>query len=248
VNTLVIRASQMRHLENHAEAQFEQRMVNRFFEYFPQQGAFLGAPRVREVVRFGITRATERGYGSRLEQSYYLSLMVILGAGFETDPQLAFGAPILANRNVSAPAGRIAAFYDAAMTFLDTICGEDNEHLVRALIRVRDFDLAAFDAPDRARQADAIAAVLEKLYPEKAAAVGGQVLRQLAVSGAELAHAAGLEGPRGAMLCAGLAFLLGSGFDRDPQFPWVEDALRATDHRAEKLHAGAIAFLRAGLG
>jgi hypothetical protein len=244
---LVIREPQLRHLEDHAEAQFERRMLERSFEYFPQQCAFLGAPRVRQVVRFGIARATDAGYLSQIEQSYYLALVFMLGAGFETDPQFRFVPSILAGPRRAAPAARIAACYDAAMRFLDDVCGDDNEYLVRALVRVRDFDLAAFDVPDRARQADAVAGALTALYPEKAAALGGAVMRDLALSGGALASEAGLDGPRGAMLCAGLAFMLGSGFLHDPQFPWVEDALRAPARRAEMLHDGAMAYLRAAL-
>lgn len=244
---LVIRESQLRRLESHAEARFEERMVDRSFEYFPQQCGFLGAPRVHEVVRFGMARAAERGYLSQIEQSYYLALMFMLGAGFETDPALPFVGPVLTSPRIASPAARIAACYDRAMPFLDAICGEDNEHLVRALVRMRDFDLEAFDVPGPARLSDAIAGALEALYPEKAAVLGGAVMRELAITGAEVARRSGLEHPRGAMVCAGLAFMLGSGFDRDPQFPWVEDALRVHEHRAEQLHDGAMAYLRAAL-
>jgi hypothetical protein len=53
-----------------------------------------------------------------------------------------------------------------------------------------------------------------------------------------------LAGPRDATLIALHMFLLGSGFDRDPQFPWVAESLMgAAPDRAVRLFRASLEFL-----
>ena len=63
-----------------------------------------------------------------------------------------------------------------------------------------------------------------------------------------LAGQFGLNSHRAVCLLAGLGFMLGSGFHRDPQFPWAQDALPPQGRAdLDKLRSGAMEYLEHGL-
>ena len=118
---------------------------------------------------------------------------------------------------------RLVAGTRRANDGLDVIQGSDNGRLVRMLVRIRDLE------PDALPAADDVAVWLAGLAPGHAeqdanaitlaerAAVHICAQRRL---GAGAAHA----------VVALHALLIGSAFDRDPQFPW---ATRALDERGD---------------
>ena len=63
--------------------------------------------------------------------------------------------------------------------------------------------------------------VLEKLYPQKASAAGEKAMKQLARTAVERAKAQGAKSARPALIGAIHAFVLGSGYQTDPCYPWT---------------------------
>ena len=74
------------------------------------------------------------------------------------------------------------------------------------------------------------------------------MLDVLVATAVERARHYELRGERGPALCLVLMFMLGIGFDTDPQFPWIEQTLaeRAPapqDTRVDRLYEQSMAFL-----
>ena len=89
---------------------------------------------------------------------------------------------------------------------------------------------------------------LSRFYPQKAAHQGESATRAVVRDAAVLARRHAVTGQQHVGLLAGLGFMLGSGFHRDPQFPWALAALtpdRPADPGA--LLAQARAYLEQGL-
>ena len=242
---LVIRREQMDLFEQEAVRNFENRMLAHLQECFPKHSKFLGEPGVRQVIRCGLERA--KGYGLETERGLrlYVDLMFLLGSGFDADPQLPWAAEILNDKKLPDEAFRIDRLHEKATEYLDKVGGARNEHIDRVLRQIRQERIEAFPA---SRSADYILPWLNLLHPEKCQYVGEACLRRLLERGVERAEAHGLASPRGVLVCVALMFILGSGFDADPQFPWVAAILNDPsgdhpDQRAQRLHLAAMEYL-----
>jgi hypothetical protein len=89
---------------------------------------------------------------------------------------------------------------------------------------------------------------LASIYPEKYRELSETQRKRLVEQGHECARTHGLDAAQGPVLCSGLALLLGHGFARDPQFPWIADVLndqRLSDpaQRLAAMKAAAVSHL-----
>lgn len=91
---LVIRDAQLREL---AAEQRVARVLARLRRNFPERCAELGDDGLRELVRVGEARAHAHGFTEPSRVSQYLNLVVAFGPSFDTDPQTAWAADILAD-------------------------------------------------------------------------------------------------------------------------------------------------------
>jgi hypothetical protein len=248
---LVIRKEQMQALKASVELQFEERLGRHLFEAFTRQCERLGAAQVGAVVRLGVARARRHGYVGERDVFLWLCLMLMLGSFFDDDPQLQWVADIVGGPSLAAgDRAPLLRLHAAAMSYLDRVAGEDNEHLVKALIRVRDFDAALFRDRDQGGLLAELPRICEAWYPQKAAVQGPAATGATMTTAAEQARARGLTSSFGQGIYAGVAFMLGAGFAGDPQFPWASAALAtdgAGDGRAAALYAEAMAYLQFGL-
>ncbi len=231
-----------------AAKRFEDRTVQHVKEFFPKHCEILGEGPVRQVIRRGIERAEDHGLTSERDVTLYIGLMFMLGSNFDLDPQLPWAVEILDDDTTGNPNLRANRVYDKAMAYLDKVAGPNSEHLESALRRLRNGPIPEVPGASLGEFAEHMLAQLEATYPEKHAALGEDVLRKLIADGYEAARGYRLASRRGTTLYVSLMFMLGSGFDDDPQYPWAaavlgdEGAGRADD-KAERLHAEAMAHL-----
>jgi hypothetical protein len=247
---VVITSAQMRIFDELAMRRFEDAMLDRLAEPFDRQMRWLGREPMREVVRLGVNRVDTYGIEGDDTIFTYLCLMLMLGAFFDEDPQLPWAGAALLAPGVGSTE-RVEKVYALAMDYLDRVAGAENEHLVRALCRLRKLDPSTIDAIPREDRLEALAVILSRLYPEKAEAQTPEATRATLTQAMATAEVHGLSGGLGASLCAGLAFMVGAGFAADPQMPWVARTLAAPLAEAEKtarLHREIMGFLAFGLG
>jgi hypothetical protein len=222
---LVIRAPQFEAFEQAAIDLFEERMLGYLTESFPKQAGLLGPAQMRRVIALGWERAERHGHRTEREIYLYLTLMMMLGSWFDEDPQLPWATAWLTASSPAHAPTRLNRLHDETMTYLDTIAGENNEHLIKALVRIRDFDLASVNAIPVAQFDEEISGILTRFYPQKAAYQGEEATRAVVRNARVLAQQHSLGEQKEVALLASLAFMLGSGFYRDPQFPWAQEAL-----------------------
>jgi hypothetical protein len=222
---LVIRAPQFEAFEKAAIGQFERRMLGYLTESFPKQAGLLGPAQMRRVISLGRERAVHYGHQTEREIYFYLTLMLMLGSFFDEDPQLPWAAERLADQSIAHPPARLNRLHSDTMAYLDRVCGENNEHLVKALMRIRDFDPASAGAIPPEQFEDEMVRTLSRFFPQKAAYQGESATRAVVRGAAVLARRHAVSDQRHLCLLAGLGFMLGSGFHRDPQFPWAQEAL-----------------------
>ena len=245
---LIVREQQMRALDPEALREFEERTVPRLRNKFPPLCTALGDATLRGVIEFGVERGARHGLSANQDLWGYLDLMLMLGSHFDVDPQLPWAQRGLDNPDERDPRERLLTVQTSAVQYLDIVGGPQGKRMVAALRRIADRDWTRWStAPGRAVD-EAIAQTLAEVYPEKWDNLQGWGrTRALVESGCIAAAHHQLPLDWGTMVFVLLQLMLGSGFDRDPQFPWAARALSpardlAGAHPATALHTEARAF------
>ena len=247
---LVIRQAQLEVLGEIQRHVFETRLVRHFLGLYPRECTEAGGePQIGRLVARGVRRATAHGFTGRSEVGMFVALMFILGDAFDADPQMPWAARQLDDRSIPLEL-RPAIVFDSAIDYLGETAGEKCEYIVRAMLRLRSYDLAS--APDSSGElwVDDLCGVLQGYYPEKFDYQGGAANRALVSLGRQNAERWGFRSNSGAALYVILMFMLGSGFDGDLLFPWAKAALRAEGgekERMEGLFHAAMAHLENSL-
>ncbi|BDC48119.1 hypothetical protein F183_A04350 [Bryobacterales bacterium F-183] len=242
---LVFRQSQMNTLAAGLRAHYEEELARHFLDTYPRECRQAGGPaQIHKLVVAGIERANQRGFQSQSEVSMYISLQFILGASFDTDPQLPWAKKTLEDRRIASPELRLRCVFGETIDYLTAIAGDKSQHIVRALIRLRDGDLSTVPPVDD-RWTDNMLDLLRKLYPQKFDHQGVEANTLL------LNDALGkcdfflnLKTAQGKGLIAILMFMLGSGFENDHLHPWTSRILMdprfaTEEERVSALHQAA---------
>jgi hypothetical protein len=187
-------------------------------ESFPEDVARLNGKDLRAIVRLGMERSRSHGGVTTQDMYLYLTLMFMLGSYFDEDPQLAWAKGLL-GRGLA-----MSVVHDQAQRYLNSVAGEANEHLIKALVRVGRLDLTRLPNADAEDFEPAIQRLLRSLYPTKYGVQGAEANRELAKLGKARAEKYAMPGA-GAAILTTVAFMLGTGFDRDPVHPWLQSAL-----------------------
>jgi hypothetical protein len=251
---LVIREEQMAILEQDAIRHLETRLLEHLQEYFPKHCKILGETQVRKTIRLGVERAGRYDLVSERDIHLYVGLMFMFGSYFDTDPQLAWAGTILTDDSTVHSQAPIDRLYETAMDYHDQVAGKTSELLVSALNLAKELPASALVRTEREkRQGVSFGAhmlkVLASLWPEKYDLIGKEAIRALVENAYEPAKAYRLQNELGAAIYIALMFMLGSGFDKDPQYPWAEAILQDTSSpdgadKGDQLYAGAQKHLR----
>jgi hypothetical protein len=246
-----IRREQMAILEQAALKRFEDEMAVHLRKFAPKHSQVIGEDAVRRVVRIGIERAARYGLTNRGPVRFYLELIFMFGSEFDTDPLLAWAGGCLRDPSVDDQMERADRLYGALLDHLGRVAGPDNAYSIEALRRIdrarpEDYPASAADFEEVALRG------LRDLYPQKCDDAGEPALRGVIRRGRELARRYAAEDDLGVALFIALLFALGHGFDHDPLFPWISEALsdpRVADprRRVTRLHTRMKTYLHEAL-
>ncbi|MYN10902.1 hypothetical protein [Pseudoduganella aquatica] len=250
---LVIRNTQLEAFGPLLRQRFEHELAARLVASYPRECRQAGgADQILLLVRQGVQAAAAQGYTSKRQAGIYVALTFILGVDFASDPQLPWVADYLDEQAIADPTVRLEQLFSATLDYLAATAGSDGQRVVRAMLRMRAFDLAA--APRRTGEAwiSDVAAIFQQFYPEKYRHQGDALMRRVIWSGRRRAKQYGLAAPAGVFVFLELMFMLGSGFDHDPLHPWAaailnDERIAGEAERTERLYAAAMAHLAQSL-
>jgi hypothetical protein len=245
---LKIRDEQMQAFEQAALNERENRLLEYLKEFFPTHYQILGEDQARKLIDLGVDQAKTYAITVDRELCLYINLMLMIGSGFDTDPQLPWAAEILGNSASTNISGKVKRLYNRAMGFLDQVAGLDNEHSERVLQKLRETPIDVLLPPVTEDFTEHTLTHIRKLYPEKYALVEETGMRGLIQTGLRRAAGYGITSPRGTGIMIGMMFLLGHRFDIDPQFHWAKAALQDEsiadpNERVARLYENGKAFL-----
>ncbi len=221
----VIRSDQMKVFEDAAKAKFQDWVLTHLREHFANYCEVLGEQPMRELIRHGCREAEEQGFVTEHEIALFIDLMVMLGSGFATDPQLPWAAEILTKESIASPTERIDKTYEAAMAYIDRVIGKDKVFPMDAWAGAYRWRIPeASEWSSRGRD-PILLEQFSQWWPRKAEALGPTLLARLIRHAGQSAQQVRIVSLRGVGVFAGLMFLLGHHFHRDPAMAWAGRAL-----------------------
>lgn len=241
-----IRKEQMKAFEEAAVGNFDGHLVEKLKERFPKQCEAMGNEGLKALVRLGREQAEKHGFKTSRSIDAYVHLMPVLGSYFDRDPQVPWAAEILAKPGFKDEHARMEALRTRALEHVNQVSGPGGEHIKRALERLRASQLEGFARSGVPHFETYMLQRLAALYPEKAAAAGEIALRTVMRGAVEAARNYGLTNEAGVTLLVALQFMLGAGFDTDPQYGWAAGVLKDPGDaaaKARKLHEAAMRYL-----
>lgn len=214
---------------------------------FPQHCLVLTDGGTRPAVELGIARAQQHGFCAQGDLSAFVSLMVLLGADFDEDPQLPWARACLRTHKTAARGDAMEALLVAVADRMTPMIGPDGELYRRALAWAlhHGFDeIAASSGDDRG-----LHEILGRMFPAKYVLLGESVVQELVLRSRVSARTHSLTAGPAVGVYLALMFLLGSGFARDPFHPWAAHSLANSTladqtERARRLHAAGIVMIR----
>jgi len=244
---LVVRQGQLAVFEEPLLQQFETAMLARTQRYFPMDAALLGEAHLRAAIRQAARKAFALGFTEQSQVCRYFDLSLCLGTAFPSDPLLPWGEACLTGTR--GESGAFEQLFDAAVSYIEAVSGEDGEYATRAIVRARALSFAEAANPN-ADHGPSTLRILRKLWPQKfRRSSGDDQARFLALAG-QLSRRDDLDAPGPRQLYTILMFLLGSHFARDATIPWAREALIATtgaspEKRARTLYDAGMGFIDA---
>lgn len=216
---LKIRNAQIAAFERADAPHFEPRIIQHLKEAFPKHCGFLGEDGIRSVVRYGVTQAGAYGLTKQSAVGLFIDLMLLLGRGFDTDPQLPWAAEILNDETRADQGERADRLFERATAYLDQVSGPRNEFIDEAQRRILH---ASIEPPAHdARFEDEVSDRLRKIWPQKHTYLGEAGVRRFIQQGIEAAKRYGITEQSGFLVYLGLMYMLGGSFDTDPLFAWA---------------------------
>jgi hypothetical protein len=241
---LTIAPRQADSLRAAVERQFELRLLAHIEQFFTNHWRVIGPEQLRVVVRLGIERAREYRCVSERDVYLYVGTMLYVGSHFDTDQQLPWAGSILHREDTLGMPSRAELVYDAARSYMRSTYGSQNEHLQTALERVHGTIEKAQVSDLAPHSASELLLGLKWMFRRKFDYVGEAAMSALLKTCSAAVAQYGIATPRGAALYSGLMFMLGQGFDRDPQFPWAgavltDAAIVHPEQRVDRLYHAA---------
>ncbi len=250
---LVIRNAQVTALGQVTRDGFEEELTAFVLKNYPRESRQAGGPaQIRIFVRQGIAAAESFGLGTQRELRIFVALMLMLGADFPRDFQIPWAAEALAETSFPDATLRCEHLFGTALSYLEATAGKRGELIVRALLRVRAFDLRTVPSVLGAAWVTEVCGIWKRLYPEKFEFQGEAICRALIEHAIPRAHACGLHDAVGIFLHATLMFFAGIGYDRDPLHPWATAVLAGGSGApdpgiGQRLYAAAMEHLEQSL-
>lgn len=245
---LKIRKEQDEELGKIALKRFEDSMVEHIKEFFPKYYEVHGESLIREIIQYAVQHAGNYDFVTERDVCLYINLVLLLGSNFDIDKQLFWAEEILKDENITSSATRIDRLYDKAMEYFDRVAGTENEFLGRALLRIREISIENFSQTPAENTIDVSVALLQEIWPRKCQELGETTLNNLIGEAVISAKVYNITSERGLVLYTWLMFMLGSGFDKDPQFPWAakilhDESIIDQAKKVDQLYREAMAFL-----
>lgn len=248
---IVISATQMTALKQHANLAFVTEMTTHLNEFCPQLCRTLSKERLKNIVSEGIVRARQYEFTYRGPIRLFLELMLIFGHGFDEDPQYPWAIKTLQRQDFLNQMFKAGRLEHLARDYIEKVQGVDNRTSFQALQKLEILskrDDLIFSWIGLKRD---VLHIMELIFPSKLDYIGTTAAEDIIQRAKSISdNFFGKEYPRAAAVLAMLKFAFGTRCEDDPFYPWIGTTLRDPriihpQARAVRLERKAITWLKA---
>lgn len=241
---LRIRDEQMQSMRKSLTEDVEDELFEDVKRYFKERHSAIGDAQTRVAVRHGMERANHYGFTSLRGLALYVTLAFVLGSHFDKNPLYPWAQKNLVEDRDLVETTRSHRFYNALRRYARSTRDETGIYN-EPILRYPETPLPPYSS-DKTVEAYLIEQ-LRAIAPMQFEEAGEGLVEELVRVAMERAAERKILSAAGLSIYVPLTFLLGVGFDEDPQFPWAIEArgLRDDDGPesvALRMHTGAIAF------
>lgn len=241
---LRIRDEQVQSLRKSLKEDVEDELFEDVKQYFKERYSYLGEAQTRAAVRHGMERAAHYDFSSLRGLALYVTLSFVLGSHFDQNPLYPWARKNLVDDRLVVETTRTHRFYNALRRYARSVRDETGTYN-EGILRYPEAPLPPYSSKQTVEEY--LVEQIRLIAPMHFDEAGEGLVEELVMMAVERAGKMGIMSASGLSIYVPLSFLLGIGFDDDPQFPWASDArIPRPDDGPEsialRLHAGAIAF------
>ena len=203
---------------------FEDEMVEHVKGYFPNHFSAIGENGIRNTIGYAYKRAKSYGFTTQRNVCKYLNNMIIMGSNFDADPLHPWAHSILHEDNKKDSKIRIDKLSSKAIEVMTEIAGETHLYLNRTLLDLNNKSDEIFKKLINSDLTNA-SNILNGIFPQKLKSVGETNLNNMMKLGVVNANRYGIKSESCVLVYLLFMFLIGSGFDKDPQFAFASKNL-----------------------
>lgn len=217
-------------------ADFERKLLAALCSRFPRAKAWYGEGPLVAMVNAGLARSRELGVEAEEAIVDYLSTMLLLGHGFEKDPQTRWAAEVLAPSETTSPVQRMSELWAKVQVYREKVYGPGDALYRDALASLAGKDVEELTKHASRSQRDLLVQ-LSAMFPTKFTALGQEPFYELTRLSVEACRPFDLLDRWAVVMVAEFMFLFGAGCMTDPLYAWAPRALQDTQGMAvdEKL-------------
>ena len=174
--------------------------------------------------------------------------MLVFGSDFDQDPQYPWAQRILNDESIPGSDTRSRLLYDEELFYLEEVFGADGTIFINVLKKLRQDSLDNWSLYSYDNFEKDMLSKLNQIYPQKYENTAENSLCQLVKRGMSDSDQYGIGKPGYKSLYVSFMFLLGSGFNKDLQYPWASrvlnnQALANEDEKVTQLYTEAMDYL-----
>lgn len=236
---IIFRKDQLDAFNSVADTDFERILAGKLMELFPRSKRAYGEPALGLMVRGGLANARKLGLEREEDMLRYLGAVLLLGSGFDTDPQLRWAAAaLLTPPGVPAPQ-RVAALWEQTRPYANRVNGADNRFYATALRSLEGKTVETL-LSGASRSSRDLFMLLSTIHPQKVQEAGESAIHDLTRFAVESCRTWEILDRECVALMTVLMFLFGAGMMSDPLTAWAPETLKKSGAVATERKLGLL--------
>lgn len=207
---------------------FEDEMVEHIRAFFPNHYQAMQEQTARTVIQYGYMKAKSYDLNTIRNVCLYLNNMLLLGSNFDDDPQYPWAKEILTDKHIQNPMIRIDKLSDKTLEELGKVTGQNNIFIYRTILTFTKNSEEIFQQLTRSYLSKVLSH-LKIIFKQKYEVVGESNLNEMIKYGIKKALKYDINQEPYIVVYIVFMFMMGSGFDEDPQYPWISKILNDQD-------------------
>ncbi|OKO98668.1 hypothetical protein [Xenorhabdus eapokensis] len=193
-------------------------------ESYPYLDIKLGKDGLRSALKNAVEAAKNEGFDQRGAIQFYIDMLILFGAKFQTDPQYTWIKTILDNNSHLGQLEKTSLLYHEVTRYLNEVHGEQDNHLKASILKFQNINIEHLNVQWITYESN-VDVLLNSLFPKKYQYIKQDRIKKLIQFGIEKSNQYGIENANYSAFLTLIMFLLGHEFEQDIFLPHLNKKL-----------------------